>query len=243
MSLSDIAKRLRRKKLVNTSLLAFFSLMLSELVEEVLEDSIAFGITWLFAKAVSSLGIVFLVQFIKICGKKMIKKVTYKEGNDKMAKIKNLLKNIANGIWANKFSLLGTISAILVTLGGTGLIDTNTLPEIALGGANITPIIYYVLLGILSALGISKKGWETISEYFNRIAKEKALKEEQALYKEAAKEIAHEEKLNNQTVTEQEKTKAKEEAILKAKEEKEKAEAEKRAKIEAIKAELRETLK
>lgn len=246
MSLNDIAKRLRRKKLINSSILAFVSLMMSELVEEILEESIAFGITWLFAKAVSSIGIICLVQFIKVFGKKTIKKITYKEGNDKMQKVKQFFSVLGQGIWANKFSLLGTISAVLTALAGVDVVNVNALPAIVVFGANITPVLYYCLFGVLSLFGISKKGWETIKQYFDRVAKEKAekdaekenkatQKEEAKLVKLAKKEIAKEQK----ELAHSEAEKVAEQEKAKSNEEKQKLDAEKRAKIDAIKADIK----
>ena len=125
-----------------------------------------------------------------------------------------------------------------MTLSGTGVIDVNSMPELAVGGFNITPIIFYGVLLVLAIIGISGKGFETIKTYAERIAKEKADKQEKAIIKEAKAELKAEQKLANQTQAQKEKETAKKEAEDKAKAEKEKADAEHKAKVEEAKAKI-----
>ena len=210
-----------------------------ELLEEILENAIAYCITTtIIALATKTFAVVITTQLIKSGGKKIlfpiIKKLTYKEGNDKMSKVKQFF----TWIWCNKKTLLGTASTAVLTLSGTGVIDVNGIAPLYIGGFNITPLVYYVCLAILSLLGVFGKGIEDIKTFFERVGLIKAEKEKNALIKEAKKEIKAEEKLANQTQAQQEKKLAKEEAEKKAKEEKDKAEAEHKAKVAEIKAQL-----
>jgi hypothetical protein len=79
-----------------------------EVVEELLEDCIAYLITSMVArfvvKAISTAGVFGITQGAKTLIKKMIfpfiKTLTYKEGNDKM----NIVKKYLTMIWGNKFT-------------------------------------------------------------------------------------------------------------------------------------------
>ena len=226
------------KKIKELFVNSFFYCLAIELVEEVLEELIAWGIssciTFIITKAISAIIVVAFTQTLKLVLKKIIKRITYKEGNDKVSKIKSLF----TWIFANKKSLLGVASAGVATLSGTGVIDISILPTILVGGFDIAPVIYYGILLILSLLGICGKGFETIKQFFTRKESEKSEKQAKAILKEAKKEIATEQKLANQTQAEQEKAKAKAEEEKKAQEEKAKADAEHRAKVEEAKAKL-----
>lgn len=213
---------------------ALFTMFVWEMVEEALENAIAYVISSAFAifitKAISTFAVITATQGIKSLLKKFllpfIKQLTYKEGDDKM----KFFKKIWEFLKANKFSLLGTASAVTTTLSGTGVIDVSSIPTLMIGSFNLTPVLYYLALAALSIVGISKKGWETISAYLARTAEEKAVKEEKALVKEAQKEIAATEKAEKKAIKEAEKE-------LKA-EEKAKAEEEHKAQIAEIKAKL-----
>lgn len=219
-----------------------FIMFVWELVEEVIENLIAYGITSITvlfaAKVVSTFGIVALTQLIKSVGKRILfkitKKLTYKEGNDKVNKIKQFF------VWlfCNKKSLLGVASSAVMTLSGAGVIDVNALPPLMVGAVNITPILYYVVLAIFAIIGICGNGFEKIKTYFARVEAEKAEKEQKTIEKVAQKELKAEEKLANQTQAQQEKAQAKADAEAAAKAEKEAAEKEKRAKIEEAKAKI-----
>lgn len=103
---------------------------------------------------------------------------------------------------------------------GTILEESRTLPP-----TNITPYIYYAILAI--GMIISGVFFEKPDAYAQRKEDEKAKKQEAELKKQAAKEIADEERAK--TEAEQ---KAEQEALL------QQAEAEKRARLEKIKAEI-----
>lgn len=229
-------------KLYKSSGWALFTMFTWELVEEGLENLIAYLISSAFvifiAKILSTLAIVISTQGIKVVAKTYLfpffKKIIYKEGNDKVEKIKNFFKLL----WANKKTLTGIASASVATLSGTGVIDISTLPELVIDGFNITPILYYGALLVLALIGITGKGFETIKQFFDRKAIEKTQAEQKAILKEAKKEIANEQKVANQTQAQQEKAEAKKLAEEQAKKEKEKADAEHRAKVEQAKAQL-----
>lgn len=230
------------QKLFSGSWWALFTMFVWELVEEGIETLIAFCVSEVVAlfvvKALSTLAIIGATQGIKVCIKRflvpLIKTLTYKEGFDKMSKI----KKIFTWLWANKKTLLGTVSTAVTGLSATNVIPAHNLPAISVYGYNVTPIVYYACLAVISILGVFGVGIEKIEVFFNRIGLIKAEKEQKAIEKEAKKELANAEKLANQTQAEQEKAKAKAEAEQKAKIEKAKADAEHRAKVEQAKARL-----
>ena len=183
------------KKLFTSGGWTLFVVFVWEMVEEILEEAIAYGITAIFAKALSTLVVIGITQLTKkgliVSFKPIVKSFTYKEGNDKMTK----LRKFFSWIWSNKKSLTGIASGAVMTLSGTGVIDVNALPELPINGFNITPIIYYGVLLVLALIGISGKGFETIQGYAERVAKEKAEKQEKAIIKEAKAELKAEQKL------------------------------------------------
>lgn len=227
------------KKVFAKSSLAVFSAFIWELLEELIEEVIAYGLTSFIIKTLSTAIIVLATIGIKKLLfrllKPIVKKITYKKGDDKMSKIKEFF----TWIWSNKKSLTGIASSATIALSGTGIIDVSALPELPINGFNITPIIYYGVLLVLALIGISGKGFESIKTYAERIAKEQAEKQELAIIKEAKAELKAEQKLANQTQAEQEKAKAKADAEAKAKAEKEKAEAEHKALVEKAKAQIK----
>lgn len=199
--------RRKTKRFFNGSLFTFISLIFWELLEEVLEESLAFGITRIVSFAISSVFVISLTQATKIVIKSLVKNLTYREGKDKM----NWLKKTGQFLNSNKFSLLATLSTVIGVLSGTGVVDYNSLPAINVGAFNISPVIYWLIIGALSVLGISKQGWETIKGYTDRIAKERELKEQKAIEKEA------EAKLKAETLVVDEKAEAKAQAEAEAK--------------------------
>lgn len=226
------------KHLFHSIKFTFLYYVAIELVEEMLEEVIAWGVsnllTWLIRKTFSAILVFAGTQSIKFVIKKLVKKITYKEGNDKVSKIKKFF----TWIFANKKSLVGVISSGVATLSGTGVIDIAFLPTIKVGAIDVAPIIYYGVLLTLAIIGVAGKGFEKIKDFFARKEQEKQEKQAKAIVKEAKKEIAQEKKLANQTQSEQEKAKAKADAEAKAKIEKEKADAEHRAKVEEAKKKL-----
>lgn len=234
--------RNKTHRLFTGSWWALFTMFVWELVEESLEGAIAFCVSEVFTlfivKALSALAIIGITQGIKVCIKRflipVVKTLTYKEGHDKM----NKLKRFFTWLWCNKKTLVGTASTAVVGLSATKVIPADKLPALFVKGFNITPILYYFVLSVLTLLGVFGVGIEKIEDFFVRMGLIKAKKEEKAIEKEAKREIANEEKLANQTQAEQEKAKAKEEAEKKAEQEKMKADAEHRAKVENAKRKL-----
>lgn len=214
---------------------SFLYLLAIELVEEVLEEFIAWWISglllWVVMKAVSAVIVITLTQTTKVLVKRLIKQITYKEGNDKMNKIKQFF----TWIFSNKKTLLGIGSSAVGVLTGTGVIDIASLPELLIGGFNLTPILFWVVLGVFLILGVTGKGFEKIKEFFARKEAEKSEKELKALRKEAKKELKAEEKKANQTQAQAEKEQAKADKANAEKLAKEKADAEHKAKLDAMK--------
>lgn len=80
-------------------------MLVYEIIEELLEEAVAWTITTLVAKALSFLLVVVLTQFTKVTGKMIakslvlvlkpvVKRFTYKEGNDKLNAIKKLIRRL-----------------------------------------------------------------------------------------------------------------------------------------------------
>ena len=230
------------KKIFSGGGWALFTMFVWELVEEGLENLIAQAISGTLAlfitKALSTFGIILATQGIKVIIKRalmpIVKSLTYKEGNDKM----KFFKNVWAFIVANKFSLIGTASAAVMALSGTECISVESLPAMTIAGFNITPILYYVVLGALSILGVSKKGWETISQYIDRTKVEKEQKAEKKIIKEAKAEIKKEQKAEKLAQEKQSKDELKAQTDAEKADEKAKFEAEHKAKLEEAKAKL-----
>lgn len=224
------------KKFRDKFLNSFLYCLAIELVEELLEELIAWGITnvitWAITKALSAVIVVFFTQTTKLVIKKFIKHYTYKEGNDKM----NKLKKFFSWVNANKCTIGGIATGALTVVSGAGVIDVSSFPELLIGSFNLTPVLYYGALGILTI--VCSFFPETIEKFAKRIAEKKAVKEQKAntkiadkqqkaIEKEAKAELEAEKKKATQSQVEAEKTKAKEEA--------EKAH---RAKVEQAKAQI-----
>ena len=159
--------------------------------------------------------------------------ILWEKLEDKMEKIKKFF----SWLNANKCTLLGIGTGALTVVSGAGVIDVSTFPALMIGTFNITPFIYYGVLGIL--IIVASFFPETIEKFKARVGEIKAEKAQKALVKEAEKELANEEKVATQTQAEKEKAEAKKlkaEAEAKAKE---KADAEHKAKVEAIKAQIK----
>ena len=182
------------QKLVNGDM--FFALLVSELFEEFLEEAIATGITWIIGKLVSVLFIVALTQGTKIILKRIVKSITYREGNDKMAKIKNFFtkaKNILteNVVWSNKLTISGICASAFMLLEGTDVVSViATLPELTVYGFNVMPYLVYAILGILSIVGIGKQVFESVKTYLDRIHTQEELKITKKAKNEEKKPIA-----------------------------------------------------
>lgn len=229
-----------RSKLFSGGGWALFTMFVWELVEEGLENLIAMALSSAVAlfitKALSTLAIITATQGIKVTIKRFlvpfIKELTYKEGDDKMKK----LRQFFSWLNANKCTIGGIAIGALTAVSGAGLIDASTLPALIIGSVNVTPIIYYCLLGGMTILVSFFP--ETVDKFKARVEAQKQAKEVKLINKQAKKEIAEEEKLANQTQAQQEKAKAKAEAEALAREKKEETEKLKRAKIEEAKAKI-----
>lgn len=209
-------------------------MLIWELLEEGLETFIAFAISSVCAifvvKALSTLGVVVATQGIKVAVKRflvpLIKKITYKKGNDKMEK----LKKFFSWVWSNKKTLLGSLLAVVSGVMTGIAINADFIqlfPALTFLGVNWTAVIIGLLAFAGIELGVLGKGFETVDQYEKRMAVLKAEKEQKAIEKQAKKEIKAEEKLANQTQADKEKAK-----------EKEIADAERKAKVEAVKAKI-----
>lgn len=219
---------------------SFLYYLAIELVEEILEDFIAMEISKWLIKVASTFITVAATYSFKTLVKATVKRVTYKEGNDKV----NAIKKFFTLIWANKKSIIGTIASIFS--GVTTFIATNqekllALPTINIGSFNITPVLAGLLVTGLTALGVTGKGFETITTFFNRKKAQALIKEDKKAKKLAKQECIAEDKAKTLSAAEAEAKEAKEAKDKAAAEAKAKADEAFRAKVEAYKAELRNT--
>lgn len=220
-----------RKLFVNS----FFYYLAIELAEDVLEDFIAYEITTVFLQGLSVFLTVTVSYGLKSLVKFIVKKITYKEGNDKLEKLKSFL----NWVVANKKTLTGwttsLVSSVTAVLGGTGVIDVSSIVPLYIGGFNITPLIFYALLFIGTVVGVKGKGLETTAEYNIRKEAEKAKKEAESAQKETTKEsdaVIKEAKAKMKQQQKDAKKQARKEAKAKIKEAKAQAQAEHDKKVE-----------
>jgi hypothetical protein len=163
-----------------------FTMFVWELVEEGLENLIAYALSSAVAifvtKALSTLAIISATQGIKVSIKRflmpLIKTLTYKEGNDKM----KFLKNYFTLMWGNK------ITGTSIGVGFAGLVWFQTLVPYATACwwiALITFVVFYNLGAIL--------GGEYLSQILERLKAKALTKEQNAKLKaieEKAKELA-----------------------------------------------------
>lgn len=182
-----------------------------------MEESIAWAITTVAARAISFIVVVLLTQTTKITVKglakgltvllkPLVKKITYRAGNDKVDKIRRIYKTMKNAVAKfiafvvrNKKSITSTVASLLASVGagvgadGAIVFFGVTLPEYAyyLIAAGVAIVMF-----ALTELGIAAKGWENQKEYDERIAKEEADKAEKKALKEAeAKAKAEQEEI------------------------------------------------
>lgn len=190
-------------KLFSGSGWAIFTMFVWELVEEALENLIAYALSSAVAlfvtKALSTLAIITATQGIKVFIKRFtlpfFRELTYKEGNDKV----EILKKYWTKVWGNKFTGTG------VGLGFAGLMYFQTIIPFATHSwwiALITFVVFYNLGVFL--------GGETLNQIQERLAQVALKKEQQAIIKDAKNRLAELEKKATQTQEEQEKAKAKE---------------------------------
>ena len=228
-------------KLFSGSGWAIFTMFIWELVEEMLEGLIAVAITNATAifitKALSTLAIITATQAVKAALKgallPIIRKITYREGNDKMNKVKKFF----SWLWANKCTIGGVTVGAVTVVSGAGLIDVSSFPALMAGAVNLTPVLYYGILGVLTILMSFFP--ESVEKFAERISTAKTEKEQKAIEKQAQKELKAEQKLANQTQAQKEKEDAKKLAKEKADAQKAEAEAQYRAKVDEAKAKLK----
>ena len=154
----------------------FLTLFIWELLEEALEEAIAFGITTLLTKAISTIFVVSITQGIKVVVKRFIKAMTYKEGDDKM----KVIKNIFTFLWGNKLT--------------TGLVGLS-----AYAGYLTFEMAFFTMLwaNILLAVGVAilfsiiavRVGGENLKQIMERLADNKLTKEQKKEAKRKAKEL------------------------------------------------------
>ena len=240
----------KAKSAIKNWLHLFTTIGIYALIEEAIEVAIVYTLSAFISKIVA----LILAMFIGGVSAKMIssaimfvirpiiQKYTYKEGNDKMEKI----KQIFNWFKSNKKTILGDTAVTGLT--GVGITLSwllDILPPINVDGVNITPILCTIAWGVLGALGIvgvQGKGLETTEEYEARVAKEKEEKAQAKAEAEAEKARIQEEKAK----AEAEKARAEEEAKAKAEEEKMiaevRAEFDKAKKLNEIRAKFEQGL-
>lgn len=200
---------------------AVFTMFVWELIEEGIENLLAFAISsacaFFIVKAISTLGIVLATQGVKVliksCLFPYIKTLTYKEGNDKVMALRNYWTKVTG----NKIT--GSISG----LGFAGISYFQTFVPFATHNWWVALLVFVVFFNI----GVFFGG-ETLNQIQERLAQATITKEQNSILKEAKKKLAQLEKQETQTETQ----KAKAEADAKAK-------AERDAKVEQAMAKLK----
>lgn len=195
----------------------FSLLLVYELIEELIEELIAWSITTMLAKAISFLLVVVLTQTTKVATKTLVvvlkpavKKLIYKEGNDKMEKLKALIASFKAN-WKNYIGIVGAIATAIIPF-VQDMMDFGI--GIQVGGFNVIPFVLIILSAIVAIVGIFTDGihgkdvWEVIQKAkkeWNSVAQSQ--KEAEALRKiaeAAAKaELAEAEKLANAEIAKQ----------------------------------------
>lgn len=186
---------------------AVFSVFVWEMVEELLEEAIAYFVSSVFAlfivKTLSTLAIVAttigLKSLLKRLFKPIVKTLTYKEGNDKM----ELLKKYWTRVWGNK------ITGTSVGIGFAGLSYFQTIIPFATHCWWIALLVFVAFYNLAIFFG-----GETLNQIQTRLAEATIKKEEQAIIKEAMNRIAKQEKQATQTQADKEKAEAKEKAEI-----------------------------
>lgn len=242
----------KKKSKALSVILGFFKgtgiLVVYELFEELLEELIVRGITAIVAEALSFMVVVLLTQITKVSAKGIakaifillkpaIKKLVYKEGNDKTQKILRIIrrifkmdeKEIVEAV-TTKVDFKALFSKLISFLKRNKKTNTATIVNVITsavsGAAAVAGFLYgkvdipqwsiyligcivVVIVFALQELGIVGKGMESQVEYDERKAKESAQK--QAAKDEAekhAKEIAEAKALKEALAKEQKEAEA-----------------------------------
>lgn len=246
----DEQARQQKRKQTLLSLVKGFSLLLVyEIIEELLEEAIAWTITTVIAKALSFLLVVFLTQTVKVTAKSalkgltlvikpLVKKYTYRQGNDKIEKLrrlvgkmKELIAKFIAFLKRNPITNTSTITNVIsslglgTTVGGALYVGNVAVPNWAM---YVIGAIVSVIFFIVTQIGVKSEGLENQQQYDERIAREKAAKEavlaekkakaeQEALLKEIEEQEAEAQKVAAEIqLAEQEKAKeiARKERIL-----------------------------
>lgn len=162
----------------------FLLLITYEIIEELIEEAIAWTITTVITKAVSFLLVVFLTQSAKavaktiaralgILLKPIVKKLTYRAGNDKITKIMRFIDMCKEKIRNNKFlqflkrnpkSILGVVGGIVASLAG-GVLTTGGLyignVALPLWAKIVIGCVVVGVLSVLIVLGVTGAGFES----------------------------------------------------------------------------------
>ena len=162
-----------------------FALLLTyELIEELIEEAIAQTITTVIATAVSFIAVIICTQISKafaksiaralgILLKPIVKKLTYKVGNDKIIKIKRFIDMCKEKIKNNKFlqflkrnpkSIVGVLAGVVASLAG-GALTTGGLyvggVELPLWAKIVIGCVVFAVLALLTILGVTGAGFES----------------------------------------------------------------------------------
>lgn len=205
-------------------------ILICELIEEALEELIAWGLSWALTKAISIIFAVTITQGFKLIVKRFIKKITYRNGGDKMDKVKQFFCKLGEWFKTNPI----TIATSGANLAGSGAVGMGIYIAFNYFGWQLPEWAMYLIIGFatvglacLTEWGILCKGWETKAEKALRLAAIAAAAEEKRIEAEAAKKAAE--------------MKAEEERL--AAEARARFEAEEKAKADAIAAEVQRLAK
>lgn len=210
-----------------------------------MEELIAWSLSWIVTKAISIIFAVTITQSIKLIVKKLIKQITYRNGGDKMEKLKQFFCKLGEWFKTNPI----TIATSGANLAGSGAVGMGIYIAFNYFGWELPDWAMYLIIGVasvglacLTEWGILCKGWETKAEKAVRLAAIAAAAEAKRIEAEAAKQAAAMQAEEARLAAE---AKAQLEAEEKAKEEaraaelKRLAEQEHAAKVAAKVAELR----
>ena len=193
-------KHYKDKEKINSWIKTFckgFGLLLTyEIIEELIEEAIAYTITTVIAKTLSFLLVVVLTQTVKVTAKGLakgitvvlkpaVKKLTYKEGNDKINKILRFIDMCKEKIKENKFlnflkrnpkTILGMVSGLIASVATGGATTCGLLVghvELPLWANICIGIIICVVLFIANVFGVKGAGFENAKQYEGRKIAEK----------------------------------------------------------------------
>ena len=171
-------------------------LLTYEIIEELIEEAIAYTITTVIAKAVSFLLVVILTQTVKVTAKGLakgitialkpaIKKLTYKEGNDKITKIIKVINMCKEKIKENKFlnflkrnpkSIIGILVGLIASLASGSATTCGLLfgkVELPLWANICVGVVVCAVLFIAIVFGVKGAGFENAKQYQGRIIAKK----------------------------------------------------------------------